>query len=145
VRLRVARAALNKEGTMSTVKIKVGPEDNGRRMSLADFEFAEVKEGYRYELARGVLVVSEVPNPPHLAQVLAIRRQLVAYELAHPGRIYGVLAASECKLLVQDFESERHPDLAVYKTPPPSARSTAWRTWGWASRSTGSSTPRPRR
>src|SRR5262249_8722272 len=112
---------------MSTVKIQVGPEDNGRRMSLADFEFAEVKEGYRYELAWGVIVVPEVANPPHGAQVNAVRDQLVVYKVTNPGRIYDVFAASDCKLLVEDFESERHPDLAVYKTPPPSRDSTAWR------------------
>jgi Uma2 family endonuclease len=114
---------------MSTVKIKIGPHDNGRRMSLADFEFAEVQEGYLYELGRGVIVVSDVPNPPHLAQVTAIRRQLLAYDLANPGRIYTVASGNECKLLVFDLESERHPDLTVYKTPPPRADSKVWRSW----------------
>src|SRR5438309_1997652 len=100
---------------MSTVKIKVGPEDNGRRMSLADFEFAEVKEGYRYELERGVLIVSDVPNPPHLAQIDVIRDQLTSYKVAHRGRIHRLAGGSDCKLLVEGQESERHPDLAVYK------------------------------
>src|SRR5438876_4366653 len=94
---------------------KVGPADHGRKMSLAEFDKAEVQEGYLYELGRGVIVVSDVPNPRHLAQVLAIRRQLARYDLDHPGRIDNIAAGSECKLLLWDLESERHPDITVYK------------------------------
>src|SRR5215831_987701 len=96
--------------------IKVGPQDHGRRMSLADFDHAEVQEGYLYELGRGVIVVSDVPGPRHLAQIIAIRRQLSAHDLAHPGKIYGIVGGHECKLLLPSFESERHPDVAIYKT-----------------------------
>ena len=42
-------------------KAKIGPQDHGRTMSLKAFEFVQVKEGYLYELARGYIVVSEVP------------------------------------------------------------------------------------
>ena len=42
---------------MLKAAIKVGPADHGRRMSLADFDHAEVQEGYLYELGRGA------PNP----------------------------------------------------------------------------------
>ena len=34
-------------------------------MTLEEFREADVEEGYRYELARGVLEVTEVPNDPH--------------------------------------------------------------------------------
>lgn len=105
---------------MQTIaKIKIGPRNHGKSMSLADFEHADVQEGYNYELGRGVIVVSDVPNRKHMAMVIAIRDQWMAYKLAHPGKIYGVLAGSECKILLADLESERHPDLAIYKTPPP--------------------------
>jgi Uma2 family endonuclease len=98
-------------------------------MSLADFEHALVEEGHLYELGRGVVIVSEVPNPPHAAQVNAIRLQLFAYALAKKVRPFTVLSGSECKVLVEQLESERHPDLAVYRTPPPTADSEAWATW----------------
>jgi Uma2 family endonuclease len=114
---------------MSTTAIKVGPQDHGRRMSLADFEHAEVEAGHLYELGRGVIVVSDVPDPRHLAQVTAIRRQLAAYDLAHEGRIYTVAGGSDCKVLVADHESERHPDVVVYKTPPHSDEEDVWATW----------------
>ncbi len=48
-----------------TTLLRIGPADKGRVMTLEEFMEAEVEEGYRYELARGVLEVSEVPNDPH--------------------------------------------------------------------------------
>jgi Uma2 family endonuclease len=114
---------------MGTTAIKLTPADHGRRMSLADFEHAEVQEGRLYELGRGIVVVSDVPKPRHLAQLTAVRRQLAAYDLAHPGRLFTVAGGSDCKILLPTLESERHPDLALYKTPPPSDDDGAWRDW----------------
>jgi Uma2 family endonuclease len=76
-----------------------------------------------------VVVVSDVPNPRHVAQVIAIRDPLIVYKATHAGRIYGVLSGSECKILVDDLESERHPGLAVYMTPPPGNDAEVWHTW----------------
>ena len=48
---------------MATVNaIRIGPADHGRRMSLEEFREAEEEEGYRYELARGVLEVTLCPQ-----------------------------------------------------------------------------------
>src|SRR5437588_1918932 len=106
----------------------VGPQDQGRRMSLDDFEFVEVKEGYRFELSRGVIVVSDIPDPVHFVQYDVIRDQVVSYKLDHPDRIRNVGGGSECKLLMPETESERHPDLAIYKTPVPRVENP-WRIW----------------
>jgi Uma2 family endonuclease len=114
---------------MAATAIKIVPSDHGRCMSLADFEHAEVQEGFLYELARGVIIVSDVPNPPHLAQVTAVRRQLNAYDLAHADRIHTIASGGECKILLANLESERHPDLAVYKTPPPSPKEEVGAMW----------------
>jgi Uma2 family endonuclease len=108
---------------------KVGPADHGRKMSLADFDHADVQEGYLYELGRGVIVVSDVPKRRHLAQVLETRKQLTLYQLAYPNRIHAICAGSECKLLIGRYESERHPDLAVYKTLLPEEDDDFWSTW----------------
>lgn len=113
---------------MPKTAIKVGPADHGRRMSLDDFNRAEGQEGYLYELSRGVVTVVDVPNPRHLAQVLAVRRQLTSYQDKYPEQVYGVVAGSECKILLAELESERHPDLAVYKTPPPDVKDV-WSVW----------------
>lgn len=113
---------------MPKTAIIIGPGDNGRRMRLAEFDHAEVQEGYIHELNRGVIEVSDVPNLPHFAQVNATRRQFAAYDLANPGRIYAIAGGGDCKLLVGAFESERHPDIAIYKSPPPSGKNV-WATW----------------
>lgn len=113
---------------MSTQTIKIGPADHGRRMSLAEFEHAEAQEGRLYELGRGVIIVSDVPGPRHLMQLNAIRRQLHAYDLEHPGRIHTIASGSDCKILLADLESERHPDVALYKNPPPEG-DDFWASW----------------
>lgn len=56
-------------------KSKLGPRDHGRKMSLKKFEFAEVEEGYHVELARGYIVVSEVPQYDHAMQVLKLAKR----------------------------------------------------------------------
>jgi Uma2 family endonuclease len=114
---------------MSTTTIKVTPADAGRRMSLPDFEYAEVQEGKLYELGRGVVVVSDVPNSAHFAQVDEIRVQLFAYRASHPGRIASIGTGADCKILLDDLESERHPDILVYKTPAPGKGEESWSEW----------------
>lgn len=106
----------------------VGPQDHGRRMSLAEFDHAEVKEGYLYELGRGVVIVRDVPGKKHLAAVYTLRQLLAAYVLSHPGRIHTIAGSNECKLLVDGHQSERHPDLSIYKTEPPDT-ADIWATW----------------
>jgi Uma2 family endonuclease len=108
--------------------VKVGPSDNGRRMSLDDFDEAEVQPGFHYELSRGVITVSDVPDARHFAMVNEVRRQLSKYDLEHPGEIFGIAGGGECKIPLQEVQSERHPDLAVYKTPPP-GEGNVWGMW----------------
>ncbi|HYE19644.1 MAG TPA: Uma2 family endonuclease [Tepidisphaeraceae bacterium] len=113
---------------MSRTQTSIGPEDHGRRMSLAEFDHAEVKEGHLYELEGGVIVASDVPKRKHLAQVMALRRARLLYDAARPGVIHSVAGGGECKLLIPPNESERHPDLTVYRTPPPPDEAI-WSTW----------------
>ena len=47
---------------MATVNLRIGPSDLGRKMTLEAFHEAEDQCGYLYELARGVLEVTEVPG-----------------------------------------------------------------------------------
>ena len=114
----------------STAKPKIGPHQHGRRMSLKAFEFALVEEGYLAELARGYVVVSEVPNFAHMRQSSLIRKRLDVYDGVNPGIVYEILVSMESKVLMPDWESERHPDIAVYLTAPKGKKDrTMWRTW----------------
>jgi Uma2 family endonuclease len=113
---------------MRKTAITVGPEDNGRPMSLEDFDLAEAQEGYTYELNRGVVVVSDIPGRPYLVQVTATRRQFATYDLKNPGKIDTIAGGGESKLLLALFDSERHPDLAIYKHAP-LTNENIWATW----------------
>lgn len=113
---------------MPKTVVRVGPQDHGRHMSLDEFDKAEGQEGHLYELSRGVIIVSDVPSIRHLAMVTAIKRQLFAYDADHAGKIYTIASGSDCKMLLPQWESERHPDIAVYKTPPPE-REDVWAVW----------------
>lgn len=111
-------------------KLKIGPRHHGRKMSLKAFEFVETEEGWLYELARGYIVVSDVPNFPHMRQASLIRKRVDHYDVENPGRIYEVLTGAECKLPIFDWESERHPDISIYLSPPRNRKGrTMWRTW----------------
>lgn len=113
---------------MSRIAIKIGPADHGRRMSLDDFDKAEAVDGYNYELSRGVITVVDVPNRSHLFQVDVIRHQLSIYRETHPDQIHTLAGSGECKILLAGDESERHPDVAVYKRPPDDDEDL-WATW----------------
>jgi Uma2 family endonuclease len=113
---------------MPKTLITVGPKDQGRRMSLNQFDQAEGRDGYRYELRRGVVIVVDVPDPRHFAQVDCIGLQFAAYRLAHPGQIHRIGGGGDCKILLPDLETERHPDLAIYKNPPPEGEDV-WARW----------------
>jgi Uma2 family endonuclease len=110
--------------------VKVGPADHGKPMSLEDFDKAEAQAGHLYELSRGVIVVSDVPKRRHLSQVKELRRQITVYDLANPHIIDTIAGGGECKILIADFESERHPDLSIYKTSfLDHNEETLWLTW----------------
>jgi Uma2 family endonuclease len=92
---------------------RIGPADSGRSMSLDEFREAEVEEGYRYELARGVLEVSEVPNDPHGSIVWIILRFIAIYDLNHPRAIARAGGGSDFRLWLPSMISGRNPDVAV--------------------------------
>jgi Uma2 family endonuclease len=63
-------------------------------------------------------------------QIIAINGPLWEYYLTHPGTIHAIMGSMECKLLIPAWESERHPDISVYLTPPTGRKDrTMWRTW----------------
>jgi len=114
---------------MSSVATRIGPQDQGRRMTLDEFEFAQGQEGYVYELSRGIVTVVDVPNPAHLLLMVAARNQFIAYQLANPRRLCLVAGGTDCKIPLADLQSERHPDIAVYKTAPPGEGEEVWSVW----------------
>jgi Uma2 family endonuclease len=115
---------------MILTKQKIGPRHHGRKMSLKRFEFMKVEDGFVAELARGYLVGAEVANSPHGLRIGLIRDYLGHYKIEHPGVIHATMGSQECKLLIPEWESERHPDLSIYLTRPDGPLDRyLWRTW----------------
>jgi Uma2 family endonuclease len=110
-------------------RVRIGPEDHGRRMTLADFSRAEAAPGYLYELANGVIEVSELPDVRHAQTVHRLNRQLWVFELAHPGIIEMMGGGGEAKIEMYAAQSERHPDISIYLTPPPEGIKQPWDRW----------------
>jgi Uma2 family endonuclease len=96
-----------------TTPLRISPADNGRVMSLEEFREAEVEDGYRYELARGVLEVTEVPDDPHGHVVCNLYRAVVLYELENPHIVSRFGGGSEFRLWIPALISGRNPDVAV--------------------------------
>jgi Uma2 family endonuclease len=91
----------------------VSPADHGRTMTLEEFREAEETDGYRYELARGVLEVSEVPNEPHRVVVCNLYRAVNRFEERHSGVIHSYGGGNEFRFWLPGLISGRNPDLGV--------------------------------
>jgi Uma2 family endonuclease len=113
---------------MATVSHRIGPADHGLRMTLHEFIAADFEEGWLYELSRGVIVVTEVPGVPHALTVDRITEMFSSYRRDHPGVIVLVAAGSDCRLRLPGMQSDRHPDRAIYLSPPPRGRKP-WTRW----------------
>lgn len=113
---------------MGTPRIRVGPRDHGSRMMLVDFAEAEAEPGHRYELARGIVQVVEVPGLPHNRIVAELSRQISVWATACPdvANYYG--GGDVCVLRLPGMQSERHPDFSIYLSPPPDPVSP-WDAW----------------
>jgi Uma2 family endonuclease len=99
--------------TTVAAPLRVGLADHGRTMTLEEFREAEEEDGYRYELARGVLEVSEVPNDPHGVVVCNLYRAVTRYGDHHPGIILRYGGGNEFRFWLPHMISSRHPDLGV--------------------------------
>lgn len=98
---------------MASLATRIGPADHGRAMTLEDFLEADEEPGYRYELARGMLEVTEVPNDSHGNFVCNLYRELGRYDQAQPGQITRFGGAGEFHLWLPGMNSGRNPDVAV--------------------------------
>ena len=72
---------------MSMIQLRIGPADHGRALTLEEFRDAEEEEGYRFELGRGVLEVTEVPSSPHRRVVSNLYRAIGRFDQEHRGLV----------------------------------------------------------
>src|SRR4051812_23252049 len=99
---------------MATATVpRLGPVDHGRRMSIDEFEAADAEEGFRYELGKGVLEVTQIPGTPHACIYYLFFKLLILHDLQHPGIIARCGGPTEFRLCLPGMESVRPPDLAA--------------------------------
>jgi Uma2 family endonuclease len=82
-------------------------------MTLEEFREAEEEPGYRYELARGVLEVTEVPNDPHGQIVSNLQSAFYRFKDQRPDLIRRIGGGGEFRLWVPEMASGRNPDVAI--------------------------------
>jgi Uma2 family endonuclease len=108
---------------MSTTGIHIGPADHGRRMTLEEFREAGEEPGYLYELARGILEVSEIPGDDHWQIIDTLHEAFSRYRRERPGLIHRIGHGSDVRFIIPEWESDRHPDLAILlRGDPPDHR-----------------------
>lgn len=113
----------------SSRRARIGPGDHGSRISLAAFSRADALPGFLYELANGVIQVTDIPGLFHHVVLRRLNRVVTAYDLAHAGTIHSVGGGAEAKIEMWGRETERHPDLSIYLTPPPVDDDRPWDRW----------------
>lgn len=115
---------------MATVtRTTITRADAGRWLSFDEFVQADFDPAHhRYELARGVVVVTEVPGPNHAEVVQRVGDRFAVHIFFHPGQILLRAGGSDCRLRLPGMNSDRHPDHAVYLTPKPTGK-RVWERW----------------
>ena len=108
--------------------ILIGPARHGTPLTLDEFINAHFEPGWRYELARGTLEVTEIPCLDHGRTVSRLVRLFVLYAESNPGVINYQASGSDCRLRLPGMQSDRHPDQALYLDPPPGGN-RPWTAW----------------
>jgi Uma2 family endonuclease len=82
-------------------------------MTLEEFREADEEPGYRFELARGVLEVTEVPDDLHRQVVTNLYEAASRYRRDHPGVVLAYGGGAEFRLWLPAMISGRNPDFGV--------------------------------
>jgi len=70
--------------TPAVRRLRLGPRSAGQLLTTAEFDRARFREGWRYELINGVLVVSPTPSRKERHPNLELGRWLANYQEQHP-------------------------------------------------------------
>lgn len=111
--------------------MKLSRADHGRRMSWDEYVHSEGEAGLIYELGRGVITVIEAPQWRRLRRLSVARKQFNLYWQQYPNRIHTIGGGTDSRLPIEILESDRHPDIVIYKKPPPDDMTSDefWSSW----------------
>ena len=98
--------------------LNLRPGDHGRRLTLEEFTTASAEEGYHYELIRGRLYVSPLPNAPAGELDNWVHERLLEYALTHPEVINAVRAKARVFVPDEPEATAPEPDCAAYHDYP---------------------------
>jgi Uma2 family endonuclease len=94
------------------------PRDRGRPLTLEEFEHADSREGFHYELIDGKLEVSPIPNLPHECIRDWLKDNLCDYMLLHPAILQEVKAPARVFVPRRRRTTAPEPDVAAYARFP---------------------------
>jgi Uma2 family endonuclease len=94
------------------------PKDQGRAISLEEFEHADGLEGYHYELIDGKLEVSPQPDLPHDFLCEWLGNELRAYARRHPEVINQIQSPARVFVPGHTAPTAPQPDVVAYRDFP---------------------------
>lgn len=100
------------------IQLYLTPKDQGRPLSLEEFEHAGSQEGYHYELIDGKLEVSPLPNLPHEDLRDWLRDALKDYARQHGEIINYLKAPARVFVPGRRATTAPEPDVAAYHDFP---------------------------
>jgi Uma2 family endonuclease len=103
---------------MASVQLKLGPKDHGCPLTLDDFDEAEFKPGFRYEIIDGRLYVSNEPNPAENILENWLFMKLIAYSGRRRDIINYITVKSRLFVHSRREPTVPEPDLAAYHDFP---------------------------
>lgn len=99
-------------------QVYLTPKDQGRALSLEEFEHASGQEGYHYELIDGKVDVSPIPELPHEDLRDWLRDTLKDYGRLHPEIINYVKSPARVFVPGRRPTTAPEPDVAAYRDFP---------------------------
>lgn len=106
---------------MGALRLKLGPADHGRPVSLDDYEAADFEPGHQYEIIDGRVYVSPLPSLPENRLERWLDRKLSRYAEDHPEVFNYVTVKGRVFVDEREGATVPEPDIAAFRDLDPDA------------------------